>query len=70
MTYAIVTHDAWGTVEVGRFTALEQAREAFGSLCADPWYRSDGTVKGVELLALADPGPGQRVEWFSFQELS
>ena len=67
MTYAIATHDAWGTVEVGRFASLDQAREAFSSLCADPWYRSDGTVKGVELLALEATGPGQRLDWFSFQ---
>ena len=67
MAYTINTHDSWGVVPVGTFQSLEEARQAFSALCADPWYRQDGTVKGVELLQAADGGAPQRLDWFSFQ---
>jgi hypothetical protein len=54
-------------VNVGQFATLEQARTAFRDLCADPWYRQDGTVKGAELLDCTDPAAPQRLDWFSFQ---
>lgn len=55
MTFSINTHDAWGIVRVGCFTSLEEAREAFATLCQDPWYQQDGGVKGLELV---DDGDG------------
>ncbi|MFM7754572.1 MAG: hypothetical protein ACKO58_09295 [Cyanobium sp.] len=36
MTFTIRTHDAWGVVPVGSFERLEEARQAFSSLCQDP----------------------------------
>lgn len=68
MTFSIYTHDAWGVVPVGDFATLEQARGVFASICADPWYRQDGTVKGVELVQRsAEGGASQRLDWFAFQ---
>jgi hypothetical protein len=67
MTYTIQTHDAWGIVKVGDFQSLAEARQAFATLCADPWYRSDGTVRGVELLEGRQDGASQRLDWFAFQ---
>ncbi len=67
MTYTIHTHDSWGTVKVGDFQSLEEAREAFAALCSDPWYRSDGTVRGVELIQDGSPGDRHRLDWFAFQ---
>jgi hypothetical protein len=55
MTFSINTHDAWGIVRVGCFASLEEAREAFATLCQDPWYQQDGGVKGLELV---DDGDG------------
>jgi hypothetical protein len=67
MTFSIRTHDSWGVVPVGDFQTLEQARQVFSDLCQDPWYKADGTVKGVELVVDSEAGEGQRLEWFSFQ---
>ena len=67
MTFTIQTHDSWGTVKVGTFQSLAQARKVFSSLCDDPWYKSDGMVKGVELLQDADHGEGTRIDWFAFR---
>lgn len=67
MTYAVNTHDSWGIVKVGNFQSLEEARQVFSSICEDPWYKSDGTVKGVELVLVADAGAGQRLDWFAFR---
>ena len=67
MTFSIRTHDSWGVVPVGDFQTLEQARQVFKSLCQDPWYKADGTVKGVELVVVSEAGEGQRLEWFSFR---
>ena len=66
MAFSIQTHDAWGVVHVGAFSTLEEARMAFGELCEDPWYRQDGTVKGVELVENLSDGASQRIDWFSF----
>ena len=67
MTYAVNTHDSWGPVKVGDYQTLEEARQVFSSICEDPWYKSDGTVKGVELVLDADAGAGQRLDWFAFR---
>lgn len=67
MTFTINTHDSWGVLKVGDFATLEQAREAFSSLCQDPWYRDDGTVRGVELLQTGQDGAAQRLDWFAFR---
>jgi hypothetical protein len=64
MTFTIRTHDAWGVVTVGSFESLEQARQAFSSLCQDPWYRRDGGVKGLELARQPPGGPPERLDWF------
>ena len=66
MAFAIQTHDAWGVVRVGTFGSLEEARRAFQELCGDPWYRQDGTVKGIELVQDSSAGTAQRLDWFSF----
>ena len=67
MTYAVNTHDSWGIVTVGKFQSLQEARMVFTSICEDPWYKSDGAVKGVELAQSADCGTGQRLDWFAFR---
>jgi hypothetical protein len=67
MTFRIRTHDSWGVVPVGDFQTLEQARKVFTALCQDPWYKADGTVKGVELVMDSEAEGGQRLEWFSFR---
>ena len=67
MTFSICTHDSWGVVPVGDFQSLEEARQVFSDICQDPWYKSDGTVKGVELVVNSEAGEGQRLDWFSFQ---
>lgn len=65
MTFDINTHDSWGVVNVGKFQSIEEARKVFTSICEDPWYMSDGTVKGVELVDNA--AAGQRLDWFAFR---
>ena len=67
MTYVVNTHDSWGVVQVGTFPSLEEARTVFSSICEDPWYKSDGTVKGVELVQGADASVAQRLDWFAFR---
>lgn len=81
MTFSINTHDAWGIVKVGCFASLEEAREAFATLCQDPWYQQDGGVKGLELVddgdrngdakgRVGDRDPGtsaRRLAWFSLR---
>jgi hypothetical protein len=67
MNYAVNTHDSWGVVRVGSYQSLEEAREIFSSICEDPWYKSDGTVKGVELVLDTDTGCSQRLDWFAFR---
>ena len=67
MTFTIYTHDSWGLVTVGHYQCLELAREVFHALCSDPWYKQDGTVKGVELVQDAEGGAALRLAWFAFQ---
>ena len=67
MTFAVNTHDSWGIVKVGDYQSLEEARKVFASICQDPWYKNDGTVKGVELVQGADVGASQRLDWFAFR---
>jgi len=66
MKFSIKTHDAWGTVEVGRFETLQEARMVFASLCQDPWYSNDGTVKGVELVEDGEGESAGWLDWFAF----
>lgn len=68
MSFSIHTHDAWGVVPIRTFTSLEEARAAFAAVCEDPWYRQDGTVKGVELVELSQEGVAARLAWFPFRE--
>jgi len=65
--FTIKTHDSWGIVKVGTFQSLEEARKVFSSLCEDPWYKSDGMVKGVELLQDTQQGEGIRMDWYTFR---
>ena len=67
MTFAVNTHDSWGIVQVGNYQSLEEAKKVFSSICEDPWYKSDGSVKGVELVQGADSGASQRLDWFAFR---
>lgn len=67
MTFSISTHDAWGLVPVGDYASLEEAQTAFSALCEDPWYRADGTVKGLELVEISAAGERRRLAWFGFQ---
>ena len=68
MTFSVYTHDSWGVVPIGDYTSLEEAREVFSALCEDPWYREDGTVKGIELVENIPQGTRQRIDWFAFRE--
>jgi len=65
MSYAVNTHDSWGILQVGNYQSQIEAKQVFASICEDPWYKSDGTVKGVELVDNA--GASQRLEWFAFR---
>ena len=67
MPFSIRTHDSWGTVEVGQFQSLEEAREAFTALCQDPWYQQDGGVNGLELVQATQDGVSERIDWFAFR---
>jgi hypothetical protein len=67
MTFTIYTHDSWGIVPVGNFESLEEARRVFSDLCNDPWYKDDGTVKGVELVQATEADGVQRLDWFGFK---
>lgn len=67
MSFSIHTHDAWGSVKVGEFHSLEEARKAFAELLQDPWYAQDGGVKALELLQQSEGGSAQRLDWFAFR---
>ena len=56
MTYAINTHDALGVVMIGNCKSPEETRKVFYVICEELRYKSDGTVKGVELVQGADAG--------------
>jgi len=66
MTYAINTHDAWGVVMIGNYQAIEKARKVFSAICEDLRYKSDRTVRRLELVLGTDAGAGHRLEWFAF----
>jgi hypothetical protein len=66
MAYSITTHDAWGQVPVGDYESLAEARAVFAAMQQDPWYRQDGTVKGLELVETTPEGERARLEWFGF----
>lgn len=66
MSFAIRTHDGWGVVTVASFPTLEEARSVFASLCQDPWYRQDGSVRGLELVQCAEGSQTQRLDWLAF----
>jgi hypothetical protein len=59
--YRVVSHDGWGNTVVGAFDSLEAAQQLFRTLCSDRWFLTDGTVKGLSLLA-----GDTTVETFSF----
>ena len=65
MTFKINTHDSWGIVNVGNYQSMEEARQVFTSICEDPWYKSDGTVKGVDLVEIN--GVSERLDYFAFR---
>jgi hypothetical protein len=67
MTFTIYTHDSWGIVPIGNFESLEEASRVFSDLCNDPWYKDDGTVKGVELVQATETDGVQRLDWFGFK---
>jgi hypothetical protein len=67
MTYAVNTPDSWGIVQVGNVQSLEEARNVFSSIRRGPWYKSYGTVKGVELVQGTNAGAAQRLDWFAFR---
>jgi len=50
MTYAVISHDAWGSADVGSFASLEQAREVFQALQNDRWFLADGSVRGLSIV--------------------
>jgi hypothetical protein len=53
-------------VNVGEFLSLDEAKHAFEQLCNDPWYRNDGTVKGLELIQTDAAGSVERLAWHAF----
>jgi len=54
-------------VKIGNYLSLEEARTVFGDQYDDLRCKSDGTVKGVELVLGTDAGAGHRLEWFAFR---
>ena len=50
MIYSVLSHDAWGSANVGSFPTLEQAREVFQTLQKDRWFLADGTVRGLSIV--------------------
>lgn len=67
MRYSITTHDAWGQVLVGDYATLAEARAVFVAMQQDPWYRQDGTVRGIELVEVNGQGERVRLEWFGLE---
>lgn len=66
MAFTIYTHDSWGAVAVGSFQTLPEAQDAFKTLCSDPWYKQDGTVRALELTQDNSTGNRERLAWFAF----
>ena len=71
MAYCVLTHDAWGSTNVGSFPSLEQAREVFQALQKDRWFLADGTVRGLSIVETSSraedlTADARTVESFSF----
>lgn len=66
MTYTVISHDAWGSADVGRFASLEQAREVFQALQNDRWFLADGSVRGLSIVQQTSGSEPCTVERFSF----
>ena len=66
MTYSVLSHDAWGSADVGRFASLEQAREVFQALQNDRWFLADGSVRGLSIVQQTSGSEPCTVERFSF----
>ena len=54
-------------MKIGNYLSLEEARTVFGDQCDDLRCKSDGTVKGVELVLGTDAGAGHRLKWFAIR---
>jgi len=66
MTYTVISHDAWGSADVGSFASLEQAREVFQALQNDRWFLADGSVRGLSIVQQTSGSEPCTVERFSF----
>jgi len=66
MTYTVLSHDAWGSADVGSFASLEQAREVFLALQNDRWFLADGSVRGLSIVQQTSGSEPCTVERFSF----
>ncbi len=66
MTYSVISHDAWGSTDVGNFPTLEQAREVFEALQSDRWFVTDGSVRGLSIVERRAGAEATTVERFSF----
>jgi hypothetical protein len=67
MPFTIRAHDGWGSVTVGSFQTLEEARQAFATLRADPWYVKDGGMRALELLHQQAGGMPERLDWYAIR---
>lgn len=73
MIYSVLSHDAWGSANVGSFPSLEQAREVFQALQNDRWFLADGTVRGLSIVETSSEAEAltasvRPVESFSFPQ--
>lgn len=66
MTYTVMSHDAWGSTDVGRFPTLEEAREVFKTLQSDRWFLADGSVRGLSIVECRAGAEPHTVERFRF----
>ena len=66
MTYTVISHDAWGSADVGSFSTLEQAREVFQALQNDRWFLADGSVRGLSIVQQTSGSEPTTVERFNF----
>ena len=68
MQYILYSHDAWGTAEIGRFQALEQAKKVFEELRVDRWFLADGTVKGLSIAEICQEGSVRTIDSYRFSQ--
>ena len=66
MTYTVLSHDAWGSADVGSFASLEQAREVFQALQNDRWFLADGSVRGLSIVEQTTGSEPRTLERLSF----